>query len=191
MLIPAQLCQDKLKELFIGKWYDERFMYYYDGTGRELYQSDNNCYYSRQFCSIDDEDNIVGYIGYNYNNDSRSASNFGLCSFYEFNQTFFNDVIIAIYELFYKFRLDRMEFCAFSGNPAIGGYRSFIKRYGGREVCRLRKTCRLMDGMLHDTIMFEVLIEDLKVIPGNNITKLQDDADRIIKRIKTKEDKSK
>ena len=166
-------------------------MYYYDGTGRELYQSDNNCYYSRQFCSIDDEDNIVGYIGYNYNNDSRSASNFGLCSFYNFNQTFFNDAIIAIYELFYKFRLDRMEFCAFSGNPAIGGYRSFIKRYGGREVCRLRKTCRLMDGLLHDTIMFEVLIEDLKVIPGTNITKLQSDADRIMKRIKTKEDKSK
>lgn len=191
MLIPAQLCQDQLKELFIGKWYDERFMYYYDGTGRELYQSDNNCYYSRQFCSIDDEDNIVGYIGYNYNNDSRSASNFGLCSFYDFNQTFFNDAIIAIYELFYKFRLDRMEFCAFSGNPAIGGYRSFIKRYGGREVCRLRKTCRLMDGMLHDTIMFEVLIEDLKVIPGTNITKLQADADRIMKRIKTREDKSK
>lgn len=188
MLIPAQLRQDELRNLFTGRWYDKKFMYYYDGSGRELYQSDNNCYYSRQFVSVDQDNNIVGYIGYNYNNDARSAAQFGLCSFSDYNQTFFNDVIIAIYEIFYKFGLNRIEFCAFSGNPAVKGYRAFLKRYGGREVCRLRNTCRLMDGQLHDTIIFEVLVEDLLVIPSENITRLHADAQRILNRNK-KEDK--
>ena len=188
MLIPAQLRQDELRNLFTGRWYDKKFMYYYDGTGRQLYQCDDNCFYSRQFVSVDKDDNIVGYIGYNYNNDARSAAQFGLCSFDSYNQTFFNDVIIAIYEIFYKFGLNRIEFCAFSGNPAVKGYRAFLKRYGGREVCRLRNTCRLMDGQLHDTIIFEVLVEDLLVVPSENITRLHADAQRILNRNK-KEDK--
>ena len=187
MLIPAQLRQDELRKLFTSVWYDEKFMYFYDGTGRNLYQSDDNCYYSRQFCSVDEDDNIVGYIGYNYNNDNRSANNFGLCAFKNYNQTFFDDVIVAIYELFYKFKLDRVEFLCFDGNPAVRGYRSFIKRYGGREVARLRRVCRLMDGELHDSFIFEVLVEDLKVIPGTGITKLHDDYDKIMSKHKKKE----
>ena len=189
MLVPAQLRQEELRQLFTITWYDERFMYYYDGTGRNLYQSDDNCYYSRQFCSVDKDDRIVGYIGYNYNNDNRSATNFGLCNFEAYNQTFFNDAIIAVYELFYKFHLDRIEFCCFSENPALKGYRSFIKRYGGREAAHLHRTCRLMDGRLHDTYIFEIMIEDLKVIPGTSITRLHADADRIQNRGKEKEEK--
>lgn len=196
MLIPAQLRQDELKQLFINTWYDEKFKYYWDGTGRSLYQSDDNCYYSRQFASVDKDNNIIGYIGYSYNNDNRSANNFGLCAFNGTNKIFFDDVILCVYEIFYKFHLNRVEFCAFEGNPAIKGYKAFLKRYGGKEVAHLHEVCRLMDGKLHDSFIFECLRMDLKV--DNNInyneeyefeTVLERDAIKIIERRKQEENK--
>ena len=193
MLIPAQLRQDELKKLFISTWYDEKFQFYWDGTGRAIYQSDDNCYYSRQFASIDKNNDILGYIGYSYNNDNRSANNFGLCAFTETNRVFFDDVILCVYEIFYKYHLNRVEFTAFEGNPAIKGYRAFLKRYGGKEAGRLRDTCRLMDGCLHDSYIFECLRYDLLLKDRFNTglsnveTKLEFDALKIINKRKVEE----
>lgn len=56
-----------------------------------------------------------------------------------------------------------MEWWGYKDNPAIKGYRKFIKRFGGRECGYMRQTSKLMDGKLHDSVMFEILKEDIKI----------------------------
>ena len=74
---------------------------------------------------------------------------------------FIADVIRVIDDIFYKFNLNRIEFQCFAMNPVCDAYRGFIKKYGGREVATLRQTTKLMDGMFHDSILFEILFDDL------------------------------
>ena len=45
-------------------------------------------------------------------------------------------------------------------NPAIRGYRNFIKKHGGRECGYYRQIARLQDGKLHDRVEFEILKEE-------------------------------
>ena len=54
----------------------------------------------------------------------------------------------------------KMEFCAFSDNLVIKHYYKFIDKFGGREVGILKQTGMLMDGKLHDSVMFELFRDD-------------------------------
>nr|DAE87766.1 MAG TPA: hypothetical protein [Caudoviricetes sp.] len=46
--------------------------------------------------------------------------------------------------------------------PALEGYGKLVRRFGGRESGYLRQVSKLMDGKLHDSIIFEILKSDLK-----------------------------
>lgn len=180
MLIPAQLKRDELKTLFTERWYDPEYQYFWSGTSRTEWKVDDNCNWSYQFCSVDASDNVIGYISYGYDSVSKAAYNFGLIAFSKNNSIFLDDVIIAVYEIFYKFHLEHMDFYCFSDNPAARGYRAFIKRYGGREVGVLRKASALLDGLIHDNIIFECLKSDLKMKNGKTV--LQMDYEKIMKK---------
>lgn len=91
------------------------------------------------------------------------------------NREFGLDVLRVLDDIFYKFSLNRIEFSAFSDNPAIKSYRTFIKKYGGREVCTLRETNRLMDGKMHDSVIFEILYQDLVQLDSEGISKMHYD----------------
>lgn len=67
----------------------------------------------------------------------------------------------AIHDIFFKYNFTRMDFSCFSNNPALNGYRAFIKRYGGREVGTFHRSTKSLDGTIQDTVMFEILKEDL------------------------------
>ena len=188
MIKEAQLYRDELNRLFIKTWYDKKYQYFYDGFGRSEWQIPDNCYYERQFVSVNEYGRILGYIAYSYDQNSKSARDFGIICFDEFSPEYAYDVLLVIYDIFFKFGLNRVEFRCFSDNPVRKSYRSWIKRYGGREVCNLRQTTLLMDGNLHDSTIFEVLTDDLTISKTSLKTQLEEDAEKIIERRNLKND---
>lgn len=162
MLEIAKKYEQELQAKFLETWYDMKYQYYRDTSGDRIPQIADNCYDRRDFVSLDNEGNLIGFISYFYNDTTRSASQFGIINFGESSTIFARDVLQVIGDIFFKFKLDRIEFWCFEDNPATRGYRQFIKRFGGKEAGHLRRTCRLMDGELHDAVIFEILREDLK-----------------------------
>lgn len=160
MLKPAQLYKDELQKKNIETWYDQRYMYYNYGTGSyNISLDDDNCN-QHQFVSIDKRNNIIGYISYKIDWSSLNADNFGIISYDIGNIEFIKDCYQVICDLFEKYHMNRIDWFAFADNPAIRGYRNFIKKHGGRECAYLRQVQRLSDGRLHDAIEFEILAEE-------------------------------
>lgn len=162
MLDIAQKYPEELKKKFIETWYDKRYQYYRDSVGDRVPDLPDNCYHSRNFVSLDKKGNIIGYIAYNFSEVTETASCFGIISFDIGNMEFTKDVLQVFGDIFFKYNCRRVEFWCFEDNPAIKGYRAFIKRFGGREVGKLNRVCKLMDGEFHNSVIFEILAEDLK-----------------------------
>ena len=161
MLDIAKKYEQEIQAKFLDTWYDMKYQYYRDTSGDRIPQLADNCYDRRDFVSLDKDGNLIGFISYFYNDTTRSASQFGIINFGKPSTIFARDVLQVIGDIFFKFKLDRIEFWCFEDNPATRGYRQFIKRFGGKEAGHLRRTCRLMDGELHDAVIFEILREDL------------------------------
>lgn len=90
-----------------------------------------------------------------------SADNFGIISFGNHIE-FARDVYKVICDLFEKHGMNRVSWSAFVENPAVKGYRNFIKKHGGRECAYHRQVAKLLDGKLHDDVEFEVLACEFK-----------------------------
>lgn len=158
MIKPAQLYAEELKRLYCETWYNPKYMYYqsYVGT-EEFHLPDNN--YERHSFAILDNNEVIGYISYRLNWASKVAYNFGIISF-KSSLVFGKDLMQIIDDIFVKYKMNKMEFYAFSDNPAIKHYYRFINKFGGREVGIIKQTSMLMDGKLHDSVMFELFRDD-------------------------------
>lgn len=160
MLKNAILFKNEIELKMMETWYDKRYQYYYDsmpGLPDFPTQPEKN----RQFASVDDEGNVIGYMSYSFNLATRRAMNFGIISFDIGNPMFARDVRQMIAECFFKFHLNSIEWFCFEENSALKGYRKFIKRYGGREVGTLRNVAFAADGQIHNAVLFEICYEDL------------------------------
>ena len=160
MLKPAQLYKEELQECMLKSWYKPENIYWHSSTTEYLLDipEDNGEYHN--FASIDKNDNVIGYITYRVDWITMSASWFGIISFDKGNIEFIRDILQAIYNCFEVYHLNRIEWCCYADNPAIRGYRNFIKKYGGRECGYFRQCSKLMDGKLHDSVSFEILSEE-------------------------------
>lgn len=78
------------------------------------------------------------------------------------NVLFAKDLYQIICDIFDKYHLNRLCWSCIADNPAIRGYRNFIKEHGGRECAYHKQICKLMDGKLHDDVEFEILAEEFK-----------------------------
>lgn len=163
MLLPAQLFAEELKLKNAATWYDTaRYMYWNGRPGSSDIDIADNNYEVHQLVSVDDNDKLIGYISYSVDWSALSAECFGAISFKIGSVIFAEDVAQAIDDIFYKYHLNRVEWMCHADNPAIKGYRAFIKRYGGRECAYYRQCTRLLDGKLHDSVSFEILAEEYK-----------------------------
>lgn len=162
MLKAAQLYETELQKKNYESWYNTDNMYWHGGCGEYRIELCDNTSNVHQFVSVDKNNNVIGYISYSVDWDSESASQFAIISYDKGNLLFIRDVQKAINNIFFKYNFNRMEWWGYKDNPAINGYRKFIKRFGGRECGYLRQTSKLMDGKLHDSVMFEILKQDLK-----------------------------
>ena len=163
MLRPAQLYKEQLEIKNIENWYKSENIFYHGGTGEYAIDvPDNNGKY-HCFVSVDKEDNVIGFISYTAHWDSMSAENFGIISFEKGNQTFVEDIYHVVCDCFYKFHFNRISWNCYADNPAIRGYRNFIKKCGGRECGYFRQHIKLKDGKLHDSVFFEILAEEFQI----------------------------
>ena len=86
-----------------------------------------------------------------------------MISYNKGNLEFIRDLHKVITDLFLVENFNRVEWWCFKDNPATRGYKKFIKRFGGRIAGELHKSCVFPDGSFHDTYIFEILKEDLKL----------------------------
>ena len=162
MLKPAQLYESELQKKNFETWYNTEYMYWNGGTGDVQLDIKDNNYELHQFASVDKYDNVIGYISYSIDWCAMSADRFGIISFDRGNVLFAKDVYKAICDLFEKYHMNRVSWFAFADNPAIRGYRNFIKKHGGVECAYCRQVARLTDGKLHDSVEFEILASEFK-----------------------------
>ena len=162
MLKPAQLYKEKLYEENLKSWYKPENIFWNGGTGDSEIDLPDNNYDSHHFVSVDKNDNVIGYICYSVNWNALSADRFGIISFKKGSIEFARDVCTAICNIFEVYHLNRIQWFCFADNPAIRGYRNFIKKHGGRECGHYRQIARLQDGILHDSAVFEILAEEFR-----------------------------
>lgn len=159
MLRPAQLYKEELKKLFIETWYDPYYQYFWSGSSEDYNIADNNdC--QRQFVWIE-HNNVIGYFSFSLDKYSKSAYNFGLINFSKKqNILFIKAVIKYIQKMFENNIIDRLDIMAYEDNPANKAYFKLFKKFGGKKVGKLTNNIRLLDGRLHNTILYEILKEN-------------------------------
>ena len=162
MLKPAQLYTEKLQEENIKSWYKPENIYWNGWAGEsqiELPDDNGSCHC---FVSVDRNDDVIGYITYNVDWAAMSADRFGIISFRKSSLEFAKDLYQVICDCFFKYHLNRVSWCAYADNPAIRGYRNFIKKHGGRECGYYIQIAKLMDGRMHDSVQFEIMAYEFK-----------------------------
>ena len=172
MLKPAQLYREQLREKELENMYNLRDMYWHASCGIEVNEMEDHNWNVHRFVSVDNNDNIIGYIIYEVNHISLSVNGFGIVSFDKGNITFIKDIYQVVYDIFYKYNFNRLEWCCYADNPAIRGYRKFIKRVGGVECGYKRQNKMLLDHTLHDTVEFEILKNEFKPIKRGVISEI-------------------
>lgn len=160
MLKPAQLYNEKLEEENIKAWYRPENIFWNGGTGDTTINLPDDNYDRHCFVSVDKDDNIIGYITYSVDWSAMSADRFGIISYRKNSLEFAKDVYKVICNLFEVYHMNRLSWSSYADNPAIRGYRNFIKKHGGRECGYYRQIARLQDGKLHDSVDFEILAEE-------------------------------
>lgn len=160
MLKPAQLYREELERENIKSWYKPENMFWNEGTGDSGIDLPDDNYNQHCFVSVDKSNKVIGYITYSVDWCAMSADRFGIISFRRGNMEFVKDLYKVICDLFEKYHMNRISWGCFSDNPAIRGYRNFIKKHGGRECGHRRQIAKLQDGKLHDSVEFEILREE-------------------------------
>lgn len=159
---PAQLYKDKLQEENTKAWYKPENIFWNGGAADSQIDIRKDNYDCHQFASVNKNDNVIGYISYAVDWAAMSAYNFGIISYKKGNIEFARDIYKAVCDIFEVYHMNRMEWCAYTDNPAIRGYRNFIKKCGGRECAYYRQVTRLQDGLLHDSVSFEILAGEFR-----------------------------
>jgi RimJ/RimL family protein N-acetyltransferase len=160
MLQPAQLYVEKLQEEIIKSWYKPENIYWDGGPGSYQISLPDNNFDRHCFVSVNKNGNVIGYIDYNVDYTSMVAYKFGIISFEKGSVEFAKDLYEAICNCFEKYHMNRISWLCYTDNPAIKGYRNFIKKHGGVECGYYRQVAKLQDGKLHDSVVFEILAEE-------------------------------
>ena len=161
MLKPAVMYEKQLYERSLKCIYNPRYMYYFSGPGQEGIHLPNEQKFGRYLVSVDKDENVLGYIGYALDYETMTADQWGIICFEENGSIgFAKDVYQAISDCFTKYGFERVAWCCYADNPALRGYKNFIKRYGGRISGYFRNCTRLLDGKLHDSVSFEIMKDE-------------------------------
>lgn len=162
MLKLALQYKDELLAKYINTWMNERFMYYHDSWYSELCIADNT-WDKHQFVSVNDNNEVVGFIHYKVYRNTNDCDSLGIIGFSDnvLDRTCFGmDVGTAITDIFEKFRFRKLSFSVVIGNPIESTYDRLVEKYGGRIVGTQKKEVKLVDGEYYDSKLYEILASD-------------------------------
>lgn len=160
MLKNALNYKDEIQRKFADVMYDLDYQFFGGGNGLNMITIFDNNFEHHQLASIDENGNVIGYIAYHVDYAAMSCCNFGAISFDRGNLTFTKDLLQAIDDIFYKYRMNRIDFWCFVDNPIRPTYQRLVEKFGGRVVGVLEDTARLMDGKLHSSMIFELKADE-------------------------------
>lgn len=159
MLVNAKDYETELKILLDHHIYNPKYQWANGSWGSEFWSMPENSYENRVFASINDNNEVIGVIMYQFKISCMSVD--GLCamSFAEDGDKWIyaQDLRQCIDDMFRIYNFNRVEWHCYADNPAIHGYRSFMKRCGGTEIGPLHQNARLLDGKIHDSYIFEIM----------------------------------
>lgn len=183
MLVPAIVYKDEIEKQFAKRMYDDD-MFYYQGYAHgheitEIKPQDNLYQWAivgkgPQHGSIYDvtdgscspiyDDKLIGYFAYRIDPNTNNVYNFGLISFDKGNPLVAKDVFDKIKELILNHH--RVEWRCIGGNPALRGYKNFIKRINRKYnlQCKMHFFTDVVkdnQGMYRDEVVFEVVNNDV------------------------------
>lgn len=190
MLVPAMLYKDEIEKQFAKRMYDDD-MFYYQGYahGHELSEikPQDNLYQWAIMGQITEVENtivpdvensgykcishkyhygqkLIGYFAYRIDPNTNNVYNFGLISFDKGNALIAHDVFEKIEELILNHH--RVEWRCIGGNPALRGYKNFIKRINRKYnlQCKMHFFTDVVkdnQGMYRDEVVFEIVNNDV------------------------------
>lgn len=163
MLKNAYLYEEQIKQALYEIWYDEKYQYYFMGAYHNdfnLSHDNDGDWHCRTWASVDKDGNLLGYIGYHIDHETRSASNFGAINFSNNIATFGKDLVQVVDDIFCKFNMNRLEFVVVIGNPIEKNYDKMVKKYGGRILCIRHDVAQDLAGNLCDDKSYEIMQKD-------------------------------
>lgn len=183
MLKAARLYTDELMKKDVEGWYDIKNMYWNGGCYSDSIKLEKSNWSEHQFVSVNEKNELLGYISYSVDHAALKAYNFGIISFQKGNPDYAKDLYQIVLDIFYKYNLNKIEFCAYTDNPALRGYKNFIEKVGGRIVGVRHQTTILLDHKLHDNMEFEILKENFRPLNNWRFNKENIPAKKINKKI--------
>ena len=152
---------DKLKELYLNTWHNEKYKYYNYRCFWELPTFKENTLDGHDFVSLNERGEIIGAIGYCILRDTESVCGLGILNFTEeCDYIFGKDVFQAIEDIFEKFNFRKLSFCVVIGNPIEKTYDRLCEKYGGRIVGIEKEETKLCDNRYYDVKRYEILRKD-------------------------------
>ncbi|MDA3856231.1 MAG: GNAT family protein [Candidatus Woesearchaeota archaeon] len=154
---------DQVNNYLIDLNNEERLLHYFIGGRLDLETMPNSSEWSKMDRISKIDDRVIGYITVNIDRNSMRGDCFAFLSITErLNPILVSDTLKLIDDLFNHYGINKIEFNCSAKNPALKGYRTFIKRYGGREIGYGREVFKLMNGQYVDEVLFEVLSSEWK-----------------------------
>ena len=161
MLVNAKLYEEELVQWTLKHQYDLSINLAYGGAGNSIEGFPKNNKDEHHLVSIDSKGNLLGYLGYYINWETRSVDAlYAIRCADEPSPLFIRDLFRAIDDIFYKYHLNRIEFSAYEDNPVCNTYRRLVHKCGGLEVGILHEKTLLMDGKVHNMVLFEIMRKD-------------------------------
>lgn len=160
-LVNAKLYEEQIKQKMWEIWYDERYQYYFGGSWRSDFSlRDSNESLRRGFAVLNDNDELIGYIGYYVDDCMKVAQCFGAINFSNDKLSFGRAMVQVIKDCFLKFGMEVVEWNVICGNPIERSYDRLCEKFGGRIVGVARNRARDMAGNVCDEKIYEILRED-------------------------------
>lgn len=160
MLDTALKYKDKLTELHLNTWHDEKYKYYNYRCYWELPTLKESTTDGHDFVSLNKKGEIIGAIGYCIWRETESVCGFGIINFTNDHYTFGKDVFQAVEDIFEKFNFRKLSFCVVIGNPIETTYDRLCEKYGGRIVGIEKEETKLFDNKYYDVKRYEILRSD-------------------------------
>lgn len=151
---------DKLKELYINAWHQDKYKYYNYRSYWELPKFGESTWDGHDFVSLNSKGEVIGAIGYSIMRPTESVCGLGIINFSDDKITFAKDVIQAIKDVFEKYNFRKLSCCVVIGNPIEKTYDRLIPKYGGRIVGVEKQETKLCDNKYYDVKRYEILRED-------------------------------
>ena len=159
MLVPAILYKEQINKEFQKYYYTTDMMY---ETGcmcnwsPDIAECPNESQF--QYAIVDENEKLIGYLGYSVDWYVSKACNFGLFSFDRNNRTIGLDVYKELKKIIYDYHIHRIEWRMIGGNPVEKHYDRFCNKYHGKKFV-LTDAFKDRCGKYHDDIIYEIIFD--------------------------------